>query len=224
MSIKRMTRGLKIHWTLWITLVILVATSALIDDATSAKSITMVLRPKESVTVSVFRPLPHTLNLIFGFNQINERRASGQGDWQKTGFLEFSEAGVPIKLLARRDDQEVIYEAMPANSFAYNAKMIGRDLVPFVEDGNPRRFNWPPNAALALPLSVGISTLNITVLEVGEQLLGEQVTLIIESPITFKTVAYGYGWLWWFMFWPVYALLLTVYGAILLWKTTRKAV
>lgn len=223
-----MTRGLKIHWTLWITLVILIATGALIDDASSAKSITMVLRPKESMSVSVFRPLPHTLNLVFDFNRMDGRKALELGDWatgddwQKTGFLAFSNAGVPIKLQVRRDSQEAIYETLPASSYGGNT--VGRDLVPFVEDGNPRRFNWPPNVALALPLSVGVSTLNITVLEVGEQLLGEQVVLIIKSPVTFKTVSDGYGWLWWFMFWPVYALLLAAYGAILLWKTTRKVV
>ncbi len=121
----------------------------------------------------------------------------------------------PIKLLVRRDSEQAVYEALPASS--YGANVIGRDLVPFIDDGNPNRFKWPPNLGLRPTFPSGYSTLHISVLDVGAQLVGEQVSLIVKAPVTFKSTAPGYGFLWWFVLWPVYALLLLAYAAVLLW-------
>lgn len=89
---------------------------------------------------------------------------------------------------------------MPAGSYGI---AIGRYLVPFEDDGSPSRFQWPPNPALGLKLPAGYSNLIFTVQEAGSQIEGEKVKLIIEPPVTFKTVALRYGYIWWFTFWPL---------------------
>ena len=222
-----MTIGLRSQWILWVVLVATVLAGVIADDLSSAKLVTLELRPNTSVVVDVFRPLPHALNLSLIFNRANwEDKRPELGDsqtkggaWQETGYLEFPRPGVPIKLLIQGEDNEAIYEALPAGS--YNANTKGRDLEPFVDDGNPNRIPWPPIHSLKPVLPSGYSTIKISVLEVGAELLGEQATLIVESPVSFKSTAPGYGFLWWFMFWPLYALLLIIYGAILFWMSLR---
>jgi len=216
-----MTRMLKIHWAFWTTLVVVVATGVLADVLSSAKLVTIELRPKAAIDVSVFRPLPDALRLSLSFNRTEGQKRPELGDYATTensGFLEFKNPGAAIKLLVRGEDREVIYEALPASAYGTT---IGRDLIPFMDDGNPNRFQWPPNLAVRPILPSGYSTFNISVLEVGHQLVDEQVTLIIGSPITFESTAPGYGFLWWFIFWPLYVLLLVVYGAALLGRSVH---
>lgn len=221
-----MTFGLKIQWMLWVSLVVIVLTGVITVDLSSGREVSLELRPKTSVVVNQFRPLPHALNLHFRFNRAgweDKRPELGDyqqvGDWNETGFLEFPRPGAPIKLLIRGKNSEAIYETLPAGS--YNANTKGRDLVPFVDDGNPNRIPWPPNNSLRPVLPSGHSTIEISVLEVGSELVGEQATLIVDPPVSFKSTAPSYGFLWWFMFWPLYTLFLIVYGAVLLWMSVR---
>ena len=142
-----------------------------------------------------------------------------RGDWRKTGFLDFDNPGAPIKLLVRGEGKEVVYEAIPAGS--YGTTTIRRELVPFVDDDNPNRFQWPPDLTLRHNLPAGYSHFLVTVQEVGNQLKGEKVKIIFGPPVTFKAVAPRYGYIWWFSFWPLYALPLLVYGLVLLWRSIR---
>lgn len=213
---------LKIHWVVWTILVIVVATGVLATALSSGKFVTIELQPKAAIDVSVFRPLPDKLRLLLRFNSAEGQKRPELGDYATTanpGFLEFQNPGVAIRLLVRGEGKEFIYEALPAS--AYGGTTIDRDLVPFFDDGNPNRFQWPPNLALMPSVPSGYSTFNITVLEVGQPLVGEQVTLLIKSPIGLKSTAPGYDFLWWFMFWPLYALFLVVYGVELLGRSVR---
>jgi hypothetical protein len=140
-----------------------------------------------------------------------------KGDWVKQGYLEFSSPGAPVKLLVRSGAQEVVYEAFPSSSFSYED--IGRDLWPYIDDAAPDRFAWPPNLALNVALPQGYSSVDISVLEVGSQLVGEKVSLYVVPPVSFKSTADGYGILWWFVLWQYYAIFLVGYGAVLLWKS-----
>ena len=213
---------LKIHWVVWTILVIVVATGVLADTLSSAKLVTIELQPKATIDVSVFRPLPDKLRLLLRFNRTEGQKRPELGDYATTanpGFLEFQNPGVAIKLLVRGEGKEFIYEALPAS--AYGGTTIDRNLVPFFDDENPNRFQWPPNLALMPSVPSGYSTFNITVLEVGQPLVGEQVTLLIKSPIGLKSTAPGYEFLAWFMFWPLYALFLVVYGVELLGRSVR---
>jgi mannose/fructose/N-acetylgalactosamine-specific phosphotransferase system component IID len=54
---------------------------------------------------------------------------------------------------------------------------------------------------------------------VGDPLSGEEVRAVIEPPLAAKTAMPGYGFLWWFILWPVFAVLLACYGGYLAWQT-----
>lgn len=216
---------MRTHWVVWSSLVLVVATGAIISSLSSSPTITSIeLVPNASVNVSVFRPLPDAIRLSMAFERPKGEKRLELGeythreDWRRTGFLDFNNPGAPIKLLVLGEDKEVVYEAMPAGSYGTT---IGRELVPFVDDGNPNRFQWPPDLTLRHYLPAGYSDFIITVQEVGSQLKGEKVKIIIEPPITFKTVAPRYGYIWWFIYWPLYALPLLVYGLVLLWRSIR---
>ena len=196
-------------------------------ELSSAKLVTLQLHLGKSVVLNVFRPIPHTLDLTSRFNRENwkdKRPELGDfqtkgGTRQETATLEFTNPGAPIKLLVQCEENKAVYEALPAGS--YNANSKWRDFVPFVDDGNPNRVPWPPNGSSRLFLPAGYSTIQVSVLEVGPELVGEQATMIVEPPISFKSTAPGYGFLWWFMFWPLYAVLLAFYAAILCRMSVR---
>ncbi|MBT9100013.1 hypothetical protein KFZ76_20130 [Methylovulum psychrotolerans] len=209
-----MTRKLKIHWLFWSLLVALVAAGA---QMSTAEFVTVNLRPQATVSVSVFRPLPHQLGLALSFRRRAWQLRPELGVYaagQKAGFIEFLQPGVPIKLLVSSEGKAVAYEALPVTS--HSETVATRRLLPYTDDGDPKRFQWPSKGGIAL--SSGWSTLSITVLEVGQPLVGEQVTLAIHSPINLRSMASGYGLFYWLVFWPWYALFLVGYGAALLWK------
>lgn len=222
-----MSFKLKLHWIFWAVLIVVVFGGAIAVEWSSAKLVALTLRPGESVEVSVFRPVPHTINLTSRFNRENRNDIRPElGDsheiekkWQETGFRQFRNPGSPIRLLVKCGKKEAVYEALPAEG--YNANSRWRELVPFVDDGNPDRFPWPPRNSSRPLLSSGHSTIRFTVLEVGGALLGEQAVLLIEAPVSFKSTAPGYGFLWWFIFWPWYGSLLAIYAVVLLWVSLQ---
>lgn len=220
-----MTRRLRTHWVVWGSLVIFLAAGTAAFLLSSSPTINAIeLVPNASIDVSIFRPHPDVIRLSLEFERHSgqERPELGKytyrGDWRESGFLEFVDPGLPIKLLVRREGKEAVYEAMPADS---HGKTIGRELIPFVDDGKPNRFQWPPDLTLRHKLPLGYSHFTITVAEVGNQIKGEKAKIIVEPPVTFKTVAPHYGYIWWFRFWPLYTLLLLIYGFVLLWHSTR---
>ena len=93
---------------------------------------------------------------------------------------------------------------------------VYRKLVPFVDDENPHHFQRRPNSDLRYPLNAGNTKLSISVIDVGNKIIGEQVFLTIEPPITFKIVYKNYEFFWWFVFWPIYVFLLVYIGIVLL--------
>lgn len=215
---------LKIHWAILTTLVVIVVTGVILDSSSSPSAVTLELRPNASIAVSVFRPFPDKLRLGLRFKDSMKQKRPELGkyqhnqDYEKKGYLEFAEPGEPIKLKVSREGKEVIYEAEPANSDT------DRDLYPFVADGNPHRFPYPPNIALSQKIPAGNSTFNISVLEVGPKLIGEKATLIFIQPNSGKNMSMdpGYRFLGWFILWPLYALLLFVYFTVLAWKSSPR--
>ena len=158
------------------------------------------LQPSKSIDISVFRLLPDRMRLSLEF-------ARGIGETRP-------ELG---KFYIRGDGKEVVYETLPAGS--YTNSTIGRELVPFVDDGNPIRIPWPPKLSASPMLASGYSNFNVSILEVGQQLTGEKVTVVIHPPITLKSVEPNYVFLSWFILWPIFAILLVGYGGILFWKS-----
>jgi hypothetical protein len=206
----------------WGSLVFIVAASTAVYFLSSSPTIASItLVPNESIDLSVFRPLAHGMNLSLGFEKHREQKRpelgdqAHRGDWRKNGFVEVVDPGLPVKLLVRGKGKNVIYEAMPANW--QGGTTAWRILLPYVDDGNPNRFPWPPDLTLRHELPPGYSHFIITVQEVGDQLIGEKTRIMIEPPVSFKSHAPGYGYIWWFEFWWLYAAVLLIYGFVLLW-------
>jgi hypothetical protein len=167
----------------------------------------------------MFRLFPDEMRLSIHFDRTPGQKRPELGNLkykENEGVREFPNPGVPIKLLIQNEGAGTIYEALPANAFG----ILRRKLVPFVDDGSPAHFQWPP---IESRIPTGHSNFSVTVLEVGQQLAGEKVTLVVSAPISLKKVAphYGYALLSWFMYWPLYSLFLVAYGATLLWKSFR---
>ena len=218
-----MTRAIKLQFIVWSILSVLVALGAFVYElSSSVVSVPLKLIPNETASVTVFRLLPDTLDLslIFSREKGQRRVELGEytttGDWQKTSALNFPNPGEPVKLLIRRGASEVIYEAMPAGSYG---NTIGRTLVPFVDDGNSNSFIWPPSIDSGIKLQAGSEEIRVSVVSVGKRIEGEQVTLLFKPPVTFKSYDPNYKWIWWFSLWPMYVLLLVIFGFVLFWKS-----
>lgn len=223
-----MTRAIKNQLIVWTILSVLVALGAFTYElSSSVVAVPLKLIPNETASVTVFRVLPNTLRLSLSFSRERGQRRvelgeyTTTGDWQKTSALNFPNPGEPVKLLIRRGTSEVIYEAMPAGSYG---NTIGRALVPFVNDGNSNSFMWPPNIDSGIKLRAGSEEIRVSVVSVGKRIEGEQVSLLVKPPVTFKSYDLNYKWIWWLSLWPMYVLLLAIYGFVLFWKSRpRKA-
>jgi hypothetical protein len=145
------------------------------------------------------------------------------GEWaaiEHDGNLHFGFPGETVKLRVADQTQAQIFEALPASGRSDG--LIHRDLVRFGEDGDARRFRWPP----LLPsrsIPAGRSVLDVSVLEVGDAIRGESVAVVVQPPLGFKSGTGGaIHLLWYFFFWPIYALVLGITGVVLA-RITRKA-
>jgi hypothetical protein len=115
----------------------------------------------------------------------------------------------------------VDFEAEPAGGHSLNT--VYRDLVPRAsDDGNPRRFPWPPDNAARPRLPAGTSTLTLNVVQVGRLLSGEKVTAILIPPVTDEFASPNYVFLWWFsLLWPVMGAILACYAAYVVWQAIK---
>jgi len=107
---------------------------------------------------------------------------------------------------------------MPAGGFGRTE--IYRNLTPYFVDKDPKKFYWPFKSGHIIP--AGNSTYIVSIIDIGENLIGEKVLLRVSPPITLKEVAPYYGIFTWFALWPFYAFLLTCYGCILIFMSVRK--
>jgi hypothetical protein len=216
------TKKLKIHFAIWIILSITVAIGGIAADISWTPIFaSLTLRPGESINVPVFRVLPEKIRIELGFKNTTPMRPelgshvnlNGQ---KRRDALEFPNPGEPIKLLLRSETRELICEAWPGSSFSGGGERTGRELVPYVDDRDPNLFPLPSNPTRLLDVPMGESILNISVLEVGKSITGESVDVLIHAPITWKHISPNYGFLSWFSFWPIYVLILAIYGAVLM--------
>jgi hypothetical protein len=216
-----MTKKLKIHFAIWIILSLTVAIGGIAADISWTPTFTsLTLRPGESINVPVFRVLPEKIRIELGFKDIPSLRPELGSHRYMTGLnrtdvIGFPNPGEPIKLLLRNETREVICEAWPGDSYRGGGKRTGRTLVPYFDDGNPNLFPFPNNPTQLLNVPMGKSILSISVLEVGKSITGESVDVLIHAPISWKHISPNYGFLSWFSFWPIYVLILAIYGAVL---------
>jgi hypothetical protein len=189
------------------------------------------LVPGARVSMTVLRLVPDAPRLSMEFEDPARahppmghwRSRPELGEWRpirKDGSLRFGNPGETVKLRVVDQTQAQIYEALPNGGRSEG--LVHRDLVRFVDDGDARTFRWPP----LLPtrsIPAGRSALEVSVLEVGDAIRGESVTLVAEPPLGFKRGTGGaIDWLWYFYFWPAYALVLGITGVVLA-RITRKS-
>ena len=223
---------LRVAWWIFAGLCLLVAAGAIAwHIASRAIHARIDLVPGARVKMDVFRFAPDAPRLSMTFEDPAAMRPPSPywptrpelGEWrplERDGSLRFDNPGETVKLRVVSQSDAQIHEALPASGRSEGLKH--RDLVRFVDDGDAKRFRWPP---LQSPLSIpaGRSTLDISVLDAGGVLRGENVVLIVEAPLGLKRgTGSALDWLWLFVFWPVYVLILGVVAAVLTF-ITRKA-
>lgn len=215
-------RTLRLHWLLLTVLTLLVIAGTFAAHVSSSPTMSPLrLAPGESITVSVFRFFPHavSVSLRFSHSKGTPRPELGSGNPQRIGadYVEYESSGEPVIVQVEAAARTVLYEARPAGSISANH--IYRDLYVLEPNRNPSRFRRPPDHASRPMLSSGRSTVKITVLEVGTPLMDEQVMALVNAPLSFKNCSPGYCFLGWFLLWPVLAVLLLIYAAVLLFLT-----
>ena len=226
-----MSSPLKWAWSIFVTLcMLLILGATALHIASYAARARIDLVPGAHVSIPVFRFVQDSPRLSLEFDNPTQAPPSTGyflsrpelGEWrpsQREGTLYFANPGEAVKLRGAGRKHAQVYEALPAGGWGKNR--IHRSLTPFLDDGDPTRFRWPP----LLPsrsIPAGRSTLDITVLEVGDAIQGERVTVVVEPPLTFKRGSGGpIDWLWYFYFWPIYALVLGIAGVALAYITRR---
>ena len=212
---------LRIHWIALAVLSVLVLAGTFAARVSSSPAIaTLALTKDGTARVSVFRLLPDAARVSIEFERARGQERPELGSFVSksgSGWIEFSSPGAPVIVQVRGPESAAEYEALPAT--AYGAQHISRDLVVRGGDGNPHRFVWPPDNAARPVLPAGWSTLEFSVVEVGAPLADQVVQVVVEPPLSFKSSIPGYGFLWWFFFWPILAFPLACYGAYLAWRT-----
>ncbi len=213
---------------LWIflnifTLFILLFT-AMYFLSTHTKKIELKLNEVDEISVKLFHLSSHNISLSMYFSLYSEldNKALGSwktvGNWRQTGVLEFLNPGESIKVLLTNKQQNIIYEALPsAGSGRYYTH---RDFMPYADDGNPNTFPWGANKIERFGINSGFNEFKIKILNVGKSLKGKKVILHINPPLGFKTTVSTpvYNFLWWFHFWPIYWLFLSIFYLILLFR------
>lgn len=214
---------LRLHWGVWGLLCLLLAVGTWANHVASrTESVPVVLEPGQSVAIPAYRFKPGwiQLGLMFDKGPAGGKRPE-LGSWQslrsagQQGVLVFEEPGAPIVLRAESGGHSEVFEALPVSG--NGSQTVSRDLVPYVDDGDPARFRWRQGEPPRL-IAAGHSTLQVTVLEVGASVRGERARLLLLPPLGFKSIDPDYSLLWIFFFWPFLAGPVVLHGlALLLW-------
>ena len=216
-------------WVLWVLLlVLLLATTGLFQLCARTVQLPITLTAGQSAEITVWRPWSHPSNFALRFARQSGQSRPELGEWLTPAIpaqgvavpsLAFSRPGEPLKILVETSDQQMPYVAMPASSS--NDSTIDRPLTPWTDSARPGEFTWPMVTQARIAQATGPSHYRFTVQEVGPQLRGEQVQLLLLAPLSFKTFQPGYGWLWVLFFWPSFATVLALMGVVLLWLSHR---
>lgn len=206
----------------WICLAILSISYGLamvaFEVSRTANVVNLILTPGATVSFQTHRILSAPLNVELRFNEhgsLNKRPELGgstyNGDFRERGYLEFKQPGEPVIVrVTSNRGMDAKFEALPRSSSS--GIYVTRALVLKDNDDSPQQFPWPPRS---IQLPAGVSDLTISVVDAGPSLVGETVTLVVEPPVGFKSVASGYGWLWPLFLWPFFIAFLVIYFAVL---------
>lgn len=215
--------GIWIHWVIWSALVLLhlVGFISMTSDV-----VPLQLVKGSSARVTLFRVFPARLQLALKFERSVGNLRPELGRWVTNGptdRLHFYDPGAPVKLLVTGDGAEAVFTALPPDTMVslYDTWPVHRKFIPFSEGDSQNDVQWPPANELRPMVPFGFSSFQVTVLNVGEQISGENVSLVIDAPISPKQVASrSYLWLAWLMLvWPLNLALILFYGVFLSKKT-----
>jgi len=219
-------------WLAWASLAGLTAACTWANKISSqATGAEMDLRRGAELTLPAFRLFPATFSFSLIFNTTPNEPRPELGDWQKSRentdpkTLVFNNPGesVLIEVTVVETGVSQVFEALPTGGVASSTSR-SRGFVPYVDDGNPKSFAWPPRKEDYLKLANRDNTLRFKVIEVGPTLEIQSAQLFVDSPLSFKSSRDGYGWLWWFYFWPVYAFVLGAIAILLIIAQVRGVV
>ena len=214
-----METKLKAYIFIWCVLCFCVFFGTLAFKMSSVpKEIDIDLNSNSSLRFSVFRVLPDYLEIDIEFlieKTINNKQLGSYktiGNWHETSYLEFPNPGEPIKLNILVNGSNIIYEALPAHQ---EGERFFRQIVPFVNDGKPQIFPWPPSKNHRHLLQSGFNEIEVSVIEKDNKTGEDKTKLIVQPPITLKSTSFNYRLLSYFYFWPLYVVLLLISGAAL---------
>ena len=229
---QRLSPGLRITWIIWTLLLILLAAGTfLFQLAVKTPKVSITLSVGQSAEVTVWRPWAHSTQFALEFKRNPDQTRPELGEWVTPAVpangpsapsLVFSKPGDTVKILVEVASQQTPLSALPATSSDNNSSTVERPLTPSSSNDNPSELTWSSAAQSAVTQAAGKSRYRFTVQEVGPHLQGEQVQLLLVPPLNFKSAQPGYDWLWPLFFWPTFAALLAVFGAILLWLSWRQ--
>lgn len=215
--------GLALHWLILLTLLAI----QLLGVASSiGTTIPLHLTNGASVEASVFRLYPAPLHFQLEFNKPKgtlRPELGGKHTDPNGGSIRFDNPGETIKILAASEQSRQLHEMLPGGSLTRENRdsTAIRSFEPFVEDGDPAAYPWPPANHLRPVLPAGFSTVKFSVVQAGSITENEQVKIHIDPPLGTKTVhTSDYMWLSWatlFLPWNLFALVM--YG----WYLVRKA-
>ena len=209
------------HWTLILVMAVLLVIFICVAAgkfASTPETAKLILNVGEEVQIPVTRLLQHPLSLSIQFSRVPGSKPIELGEWTSrrgVGYLDFDRPGAPLKVLVSGLDQEAIFEALPPYGATWRDGTITRQFVVFQEDGNPKRFPWPFNAARPT-LPMGSSIVKVKILEVTADLAGEHVTMVANAPIDSTVSQPNYQYLALVtLLWPLFAFPLFIYALVL---------
>ncbi|CAB3743368.1 hypothetical protein [Paraburkholderia rhynchosiae] len=211
-------------WFAWfIVAAILGGYYSLWTIATEPGKVSVTLIPQKVVHMTVFSLWGHWMDFEMRFNGgFSDRREADLGKFayrkSPTGELTFPSPGQPIlTVVSVNGGPSVELEAMPAGARSSTETSRRLTLNHYVADGE---WNWSPRKRDGLWASPGKNEVSLTIIDVGHPLMGEEVTLVAQPPLSSKSGQSHYGWLWFaWLLCPLGAITLGIAGLALIWKT-----
>lgn len=175
------------------------------------------LAPGAKITFTAFRLTPQsaTMSMYFHrrFGELRNELGKFPSHSTEKDNWSFPEPGESVRLLIEGGGVRTVYEALPAQPA--DMHHWRRQIVPFVDDGDPKKVPWPPDEKSMPILGWGFTTFSVTVLEVGAPIANERVSVSLHSAIANRHEGSLYDVLLVFRFWHIFALILGGWALLL---------
>jgi hypothetical protein len=219
-----MSRGW-IAWSIATLILIAYAAAGRIESHTAISSIKLTRGATDNL--DLLRLFKDELRFSLGFKaQGCQQRpelgnASSDRSWKTTGLLKLTPGAAVTIEASHAHAAPVIFDAMPLSGFCSDRNL--RDMTADLPIA-PGVYRWPPPAATpSIPLLPGFNHVILKVQKIGQPLLGEVVTIIVQPPLGFNEYFGNTCWLWpALLLWPLFTLVQILWAVGLAWATYRK--